>query len=174
MSGNRVSDALGIVCIALAIFHIFFIVVPYQRDEMILEGSDFDIAENLTVPFHASFPLRSYDQSVDISIACANGSLDIVVLKSTEWNAWNGGGNYSALYETTNVTSVMTTLEINPPYFGSIDIILQTNYGDVWMAVSTVSHSMDYNNSVASLSLGASIVFALLWICSTNKMPKSP
>ncbi|MHA3964110.1 MAG: hypothetical protein AM325_011305 [Candidatus Thorarchaeota archaeon SMTZ1-45] len=158
---NWVSIVLAFVCIGFVVGSALSFAVPYQKDEMILEGSDFGIVGGLTVPFHARFPLRSYNQSIDIFLQCTNGSLDIVVLKATEREAWYQGENYSVYYEARNVTSVMTTVEIYPPDIYSIDIIFQTNYGDVQMSVSMTSQWMGYDDSTGFNSLLVAIPFGL-------------
>ncbi len=172
MRGNWVSIILTFVCIGFIVGSAFSFMVPYQNDALVLTGSDFAIVGGLKAPFHAYFPLRSFNQSIDISLACTNGSLDIVVLNSTEWVAWYQGENYSAYYEATNVTSVMTTVEINPPSIRSIDIILQTNYGDAWMSVSIFGHWMEYDDSTGVNSLLVAIPFALGSFFYATKKPK--
>ncbi len=173
MKGNWVSIILTFVCIGFIVGSALSFIVPYQKDGMILTGSDFGIRGGLTAPFHASFPLRSYNQSIDIFLDCRNGSLDIVVLKSTEWDAWYHGENYSAYYEVRNVTSVMTTVEINPPSIHSIDIILQTNYGEAWMSVSIINHCMEYDESTGVNSLLVAIPFGLGSFYYASKKPKN-
>jgi len=173
MRGNWVSIVLAFVCIGFIVGSALSFTIPYQEEGLVLTGSDFGIVGGLKAPFHAYFPLRSYNQSIDIFLQCTNGSLDIVVLKSTEWSAWYQGENYSAYYEASNVTSVMTTIEINPPSIGSIDIILQTNYGDAWMSVSIFNHWMGYENSTGVNSLLVAIPFGLGSFFYANKKTKN-
>jgi len=173
MRGNWVSIILAFVCFGFIVGSALSFTVPYQDEELVLTGSDFGIVGGLIAPFHAHFPLRSHNQSIDIFLQCTNGSLDIVVLKSTEWSAWDQGENYSAYYEASNVTSVMTTIEINPPSIGSIDIILQTNYGDARMAVSIFNHWMGYEDSTGVNSLLVAIPFGLGSFFYANKKTKN-
>jgi hypothetical protein len=70
-----------------------------------------------------------------------------------------------------NATSVMTTVEINPPYIHDIDIIMQANYGDVEMSVDISSHWMGYNDSTGVNSLLAAMPFALCSIYYAKKKP---
>ncbi|MFW9832656.1 MAG: hypothetical protein ACFFEK_01565 [Candidatus Thorarchaeota archaeon] len=133
--------------------------VPYQNDGLVVEG-DLGILDGLTAPYYAYFPWRSYNQTIDIFLDCTNGSLDILVLNFTERESWYHGENYSAYYEARNVTSVMTTVEINPPH-RSIDVILQTNYGNVSMSVSIYGHWMEFDESTAGNSLLVAIPFGL-------------
>jgi hypothetical protein len=171
MRGNGVSIILAFVCIGFIVGSVLSFTIPYQREQMILWGSNFGILDHLTDSSHVEFPFRSYNQSIDIFLQCTNGSLDIVILKSTEWDAWNNGENYSAYYEMKNVTSVMTTVEINPPYIHLIDIIMQTNYGDVEMSVDISIHWIDYNDLTGVNSLLAAIPFALCSIYYAKKKP---
>lgn len=161
MRGNRVSIILAFVCIGFIVGSTLSFIVPNQYDEMILMGSDIGIVNDLKVPFHVRFPLRSYNQSIDIFLECTNGSLDIVILKSTDWDSWYHRENYTAYFEVRNATSIMTTVDINPPYNRLIDIILQTNYGDARMSVSLSSHWMGYDITTGVNSLLVAIPFAL-------------
>jgi hypothetical protein len=156
---NGVSIILAFVCIGFIVGSAISFIFPYQKDEMILTGLNFGILGGLTAPFHASFPWMSYNQSLDIFLDCNNGSLDILVMKYTEWDAWYQGENYSTYYEVRNVTSVMTTVEISPPSIDTIYITLQTNYGDAWMNVSITSHCMDYDEQTGVNSLLVAIPF---------------
>ena len=173
MRGNTTSNVLVALFIGLVAISAYFYVVPYENEVGILEGDDFGILDHLTAPFHASYPMRSYDQSIEISLSCTEGSLDLVVLRSTEWGAWYSEENYTAYFEVTNATYVMETIEIEPPYVGSIDIIIQTNYGDVEMSVSIISRSMEYNHAAGFTALLAAIPILLVWICYVNRMPKN-
>jgi len=161
MRRNGVSIILAFVCIGFIVGATLSFTIPYQEERLILTGTDFGIVGGLTAPFHAYFPLRSYNQSIEIFLNCSNGSLDIFVLKSTEWNAWYHGENYSAYYEARNVTNVMITVEINPPSISSIDIILQTNYGDARMSVSVSNYWLGYNDSTGVNSLIVAMPFGL-------------
>jgi hypothetical protein len=160
MKGKRVSIALAFVCIGFLVGSAISFMVPYHRDEIIEAEEDLNIAGGLTVCFHSIFPLRSYNQSIDISLECTNGSLDIAVLKTTERSAWEQGVNYSAYYEAENVTSVVIAAEISPSYT-SISICLRTDYGDAQMIVSISSHWMEYDDSTGLNSLLVAIPFAL-------------
>jgi len=173
MRGNTSSNVLCILFVGLIAVSAFFFLVPYESEITILEGTEFGILDHLTAPYHAYFPMRSHDQSIEIFLSCTEGSLDLVLLKSTEWGAWYNEENYTAYYEATNVTFVMATIQIEPPYIGSIDIIMQTNYGDVEMSVSIVSRSMEYNHTAGITVLLAAIPIALAWICYMNRMPKN-
>lgn len=126
----------------------------------------------LTIPLHAYFPWRFHNQSIDIFLQCTNGSLDIVVLNYNEWSAWDQGENYSAYYEASNVTSVMTTIEIDPPVTGSIDIILQTIYGEAWMSVNIFNHWMGYDDATGMNSLIVAIPFGWGSFYYATKEPK--
>ncbi|TFH02332.1 MAG: hypothetical protein E4H14_17735 [Candidatus Thorarchaeota archaeon] len=152
---------MAFVCIGFIVGATLSFTVPYQMDQLILVGDNFGILNDLTAPFHTSFPLRSYNQSIDIFLECTNGSLDIVILNSTDWGSWYRGENYTAYFEVRNATSIMTTVEINPPYNRLIDIILQTNYGDARMSVSLSSHCMWYDITTGVNSLLVAIPFAL-------------
>ena len=156
---SRISIILAFVCIGFIVGFTISFIVPYQKDEAVLIGSDLGILDGLTVPFHSYFPWRSYNQSLDIFLDCRNGSLDILVFKSSEWTAWHEGENYSAYYEARNVTSVTTTVEISPQSIDTIDIILQTNYGDVRMNVNIISHCLEYDESTGVNSLLVAIPF---------------
>ena len=160
------------MCIGFLFGAILSFTVPHQEEGLVLTGSNFGIVGGLTAPSHAYFPLRSFNQTIDIFLQCTNGSLDIVVLNSDEWTAWNQGENYSAYYEATNVTSVMTTVEIDPPSIRSIDIIIQTNYGDVWMIVNIFNQWMGYDDSTGMSSLLVAIPFGLGSVYYATKEPK--
>jgi len=135
--------------------------IPQQYDEEIVSFYDLGVVEGLTVPYHEIFPLRSYDQSIDITLTCTDGSLDIVVLESTEWEAFLHAEDYSAYFEAKNVTSAMTTVAINPPSNHWIDIMLQTNYGAVNISLSLSSHWMGYDITTAINSALVAIPFAI-------------
>ena len=172
MRGNWVSVICAFVCIGFLIGATLSFTVPYQEEGLVLTGSNFGILGGLTAPFHAHFPWRSHNQTIDIFLQCTNGSLDIVVLNSNEWSAWDQGENYSAYFEATNVTSVMTTIEISPPIVGSIDIILQTNYGEAWMSVNIFNHWMGYDDTTGMTSLIVAIPFGLVAYYYATKEPK--
>ncbi|MGY5859886.1 MAG: hypothetical protein RTU63_11005 [Candidatus Thorarchaeota archaeon] len=161
MRGNRVSIVLALITIGFVIGSAYSFMVPYEIDRMILIGDNFGILDDLTAPFHTSYPWRSHNQSIDILFACTEGALDIIVLKGTEWNAWYTGENYSAYYEARNVTSAMITVRIEPSELHTIDIILQTNYGEVRMDISIYSHCWAYNDSAGVTSLLVAIPFAI-------------
>ena len=161
---NWISIILGIICIGFITGAVYNIAVPYESNTVILQGTDFGILDGLTAPFHERFPYRSYDQTIEIYLTCVNGSLDLVVIKDAEWNAWENGGNYTPYYEATNVTAVMTTVDIEPAYAGLIDIIMQTNYGDVSIGISIIGHAMVYDYMTAINSLAIAVPFGLLWI----------
>ena len=171
MRGNWVSIVLAFVCIGFIVGATISFTIPHQEEGLVLTGSDFGIVGGLTAPFHAYFPWRTYNQTIDIFLQCTNGSLDITVLRSDEWNAWDQGENYSAYFEMRNVTSIMTTIEIDPPY-RSIDVILQSNYGDVWMSVSIYNYWLGYNDSTGMNSLLVAIPFGLGSLYYANKEPK--
>jgi hypothetical protein len=172
MRGNWVSIVLAFVCIGFVVGAVLSFTVPYQEEEMILWGPDFGIVANLKAPFHTEYPMRSYNQSIHIDLHCTKGSLDIVVLKTTEWDAWDQGDNYSAYFEAKNVTDVMTTIEVSPPYSLLIDIILVTNYGDAWMSVDLSSHWMGFDDSTGMNSLLLAIPFTAGSFYYANKKPK--
>jgi hypothetical protein len=172
MRGNWVSIVLAFVCIGFVVGAVLSFTVPYQEEQMILWDSDFGILANLKAPFHTEFPMRSYEQSIQIYMHCTNGSLDIVVLKAIEWNAWYQGENYTAYFEARNVTDVMTTIEINPTYNFLIDIILVTDYGDAWMSVDLSSHWMGFDDSTGMNSILVAIPFAAGSFYYANKKPK--
>lgn len=164
MRKSRVSLILISLCILLVGNSIFYFVVPIERDEMILEGN-FGIVENLKIPFHAFFRERSQNQSIVISLTCSEGSIDLVVLESTEWESWYNGSEYTALYEWTNTSFVDTVIPIHPLYKGYIDIFIATTYGDVTLASASIhSHSMSYDDNTAVLSLFGAISFVLVGV----------
>ena len=92
-------------------------------------------------------------------------------MRSDEWIAWDEGENYSVYYEMRNVTSVLTTIEIDPPY-RSIDIILQSSYGDVWMSVSIYNYWLGYDDLTGMNSLLVAIPFGLGSLYFATKEPK--
>ena len=161
MRGNGVSIVLAFVCIGFIVGSVHSFIAPYEMDQLILTGSNFGILDDLTAPFHARFPWRSFNRSIDIFFACTEGALDIIVLNGTEWNAWYNGENYSAYYEARNVTSLMISVEIASSYYQSIDIILQTNYGDARMDISMFSRWLGYDDSTGVSSLLVAIPFAI-------------
>lgn len=172
MRGNWVSIVLAFVCIGFVVGAVLSFAVSYQGEEMILWGSGFWILDEQDVHFHAEFPIRSYNQSIQIYLHCTNGSLDIFVLNGTEQTAWYNGKNYAAYFEVRNVTDVMTTIEINPPDSSMIDIIFVTNYGDAWMNVDLSSHWMGYDDSTGMNSILVAIPFAVGSFYYANKKPK--
>ena len=161
MRGNRVSIVLGFVCIGFIVGSVHSFIAPYEMDQLILIGDNFGILDDLNATFHTSFHLRSYNRSVDISFACTEGALDIIVLNSSEYFAWYNGENYSALFEARNVTSRMISVEITPFQYQSIDIILQTNHGDARMDISMYSRWLGYDDSTGVSSLLVAIPFAI-------------
>lgn len=173
MRGNWVSIVLAFVCIGFIVGATLSFMVPDQFEENIVSAGDLGIFENLTVPYHTRFPQRSYEQVIDISLQCTNGSLDIIVLKSTEWDAWAHNENYTPYFEATNVTSVMTIIEISPPYMRLIDIILETNYGYAEMSVSISSHCMWYDVTTGVNSLLIAIPFAVALVYYGTKKTKN-
>lgn len=161
MRGSRVSIILAFICIGFIVGSAIAFAVPYQYEEDIESFSHLGIVENLTVPFHELFPLRSYDQSIDIFLNCEDGAIDIYVLESTEWDAFVHAENYSAYFEAKNVTNVMTTVEIDPPSNHWIDIIMQTKYGGVNITITISSHWMGYDITTAINSALVAIPFAI-------------
>ena len=161
MRGNGVSIVLAIICIGFIVGSAYSFMVPYEINQLILEGDNLGILSDLTIPLHTGFPWRSFNQSIDISFACTNGSLDVIILTSIEWIAWYYGGNYSAIYEARNVSSLMISVMIEPSYYSTIDVILETNYGDAWMDIRMYSHSWGYNDSTGLVSLLVAIPFAV-------------
>ena len=161
MSGKGGSIILAFMCVGFIVGSVISFAVPCQYEDTIESLSDLGIVEDLNVPFHEIFPLSSYDQSIDITLLCTDGSLDIIILETTEWDAFIHSENYSAYFEAKNVTSVMTTVEINPPSNHWIDIILQTKYGGVNMSIIIVSHWMRYDITTAVNSLLVAIPFSV-------------
>lgn len=162
MSKSGGSIILGFLFLFLLGNSIFYFVVPYENDEMIIEG-DLGIVDNLKVPFHAYFWTRSQNQSIEISLTCTEGSIDIVVFNSSDWVSWYNGSEYTAYYESTNTTFVNTVIQISPQYRGMIDIVISTNYGDVAMVVSMYSHSISYDDNTAIWSLFGAVTIVLVW-----------
>ena len=164
MRKKTVSSILSLLCLLLVGNSIFYFVVHSESDSMILEGN-FGIIDNLKIPFHAHFWERSQNQSIDISLYCSEGSIDLIILESTEWESWYNGSEYTALYEWTNTSYVDTVVQIDPSYKGFIDIFISTAYGDVALVVSIFSHSMSYDDTTAGLSLfGAfSLILVLVY-----------
>ena len=140
---------------------------------MIIEG-DFGIVDDLKVPFHARFWARSQNQSIEISLTCTEGSIDIVVFNSTDWESWYNGYEYTAYYESTNTTFVNTVIQISPLYRGMIDIVISTNYGDVAMVVSMYSHSITYDDNTAIWSLFGAVTIVLVWQYYRNRTKTTP
>jgi hypothetical protein len=173
MRGNWVSFVLAFICVGFIVGATLSFIIPYPYEENILSDSDLGIFENLTVPYHTRFPQRSYEQVIDISLQCTNGSLDIIVLKSTEWDAWTHGENYTPYFEATNVTSVMTAIDIDPAYMRLIDIILETNYGYAEMSVRISSHCMWYDVTTGVNSLLVAIPFAVAAVYYGTKETKN-
>jgi len=173
MRGSRVSIILAFICIGFIVGSVISFAIPYQYEENIVSMSDLGAVEDLTIPFHEIFPLGSYDQSIDIFLNCEDGSLDIFVMESTEWDAFTHLENYSAYLEAKNVTGVMTTVEIDPPSNHWIDIILQTKYGGVNMSISITSHCMAYDTTTAINSALISIPFAIGSFYYYPKKPKT-
>jgi len=173
MRGSRISIILAFICIGFIVGSVISFAVPYQYEEDIESISHLGVLENLTVPFHELFPLRSYDQSIDISLTCMDGSLDFYVLESTEWDSFVHAENYSAYFEAKNVTHVMTTVEIDPPSNHWIDIILQTKYGGVNISISITSHWTGYDITTAINSALIAIPFAIGSFYYYPKRPKT-
>ena len=161
MRGKWISAILAFICIGFLVGSVISFAVPNRYEDTVESMSDLGIVENLTVPFPEIFPLSSYNQSIDITLTCTDGSIDILVMESTEWEAFVHSENYSAYFEAKNVTSVMTTVEINPPSNHWIDIILQTKYGGVNMSIIIVSHWMRYDITTAVNSLLVAIPFSV-------------
>ena len=169
MSKSGVSIIQGLLFLVLVGNSIFYFVVPYENDEMILEAGDLGIVDNLKVPFHAYFRTRSQNQSVDISLICTEGSIDIVVFNTTEWLSWYSGSEYTAYYESTNTSFVDTVIQIDPLYLGTIDIVISTTYGDVTMNVNMHSRSITYDDTTAVFSLFGAVSLVLVWIFYHNR-----
>ncbi len=70
------------------------------------------------------------------------------------------------------MTSVMITIEIDPPSIRSVDIILQTNYGFVKMDVSIYNRWMGYDESTGMNSLLVAIPFGVGSFFYATKKPK--
>ena len=158
---------LGIVWVLLVLSAGFFYLVPYERIEIAEDVEDLGIGGYLTIPHHLLFTPRSYEQTIDIAVACIVGTIDIVVLNSNEWGSWYTGEEYSSYYELKNASEISTTITIDPPYEGSIDIMIQTNYGDVILSASMVGHSMAYNELLAILSVSFALPFIVGWVVLT-------
>ncbi|MGY5879296.1 MAG: hypothetical protein RTV31_03550 [Candidatus Thorarchaeota archaeon] len=170
MRKKTVSNILSVLCILLVGNSIFYFVVPSESDAMILEGN-FGIVDNLKVPFHAHFWERSQNQSIDISLYCSEGRIDLVVLEFTEWESWYNGSEYTALYEWTNTSHVDTVVQIDPSYKGIIDIFFSTAYGDANMVVSIYSRSISYDDTTAVYSLIGAFSLGLVLVYH-HKKPK--
>lgn len=161
MRGNRISIVLAFICFGFIVGSIISFTVPNQYEENIESMSNLGIVDGLNVPFNELFPLTSYNQSIDIFLTCIDGSLDIMVLETTEWDAYVHAENYSVYFEARNVTGVMTTVEINPPSNHWIYIMLQTKYGGVNVSFSISSHWMGYDIATAVNSALVAIPFGV-------------
>ena len=161
MRGKWISAILAFICIGFLVGSVISFAVPNRYEDTVESMSDLGIVENLTVPFPEIFPLSSYNQSIDITLTCTDGSIDILVMESTEWEAFVHSENYSAYFEAKNVTSVMTTVEIDPPSNHWIDIMLQTKYGGVNMSIIIISHWMRYDITTAMNSAFVAVPFGL-------------
>ena len=170
MRKNTVAAILAILCILLVGNSIFNFFIPSETDETILEGNH-GIVENLKIAFHTHYMERSENQSVAITLSCSEGSLDLVILESTEFMSWYNGSEYTALYEFTNTSFVDGVFQIDPTYKGFIDIGMSTPYGDVTFWGNIHSRSIVYNDIIAIISLAAA--FALIvFIIDLNKKPQ--
>ncbi|TFG26862.1 hypothetical protein EU528_13725 [Candidatus Thorarchaeota archaeon] len=173
MRGNMISIILAFICVGFVVGSAYSFMVPYEMEQLILVGDNFGILDDLTVPSHTSFPWRSFNQSIDIFIVCTNGSLDIIIFKSMDWIAWDAGENVSTYYEARNVSSLVLSVVIEPSYYYTIDIIMQTNYGDAWMDISMYSRWWGYDDSSVVTSLLVAIPFAIGSYYFTPKKSKN-
>lgn len=171
MRKNTISIILSIMCILLVGNSIFYFIVPSENNAMILEGN-LGIVENLKVPFHAHFMERSENQSITISLACSEGSIDLVVLEFSEWESWYNGSEYTALYEWTNTSHVDTVVQIDPSYKGIIDIFFSTAYGDVVFSVIIYSRTISYDDITAGFSLFPAFALILVLVYHHKKPEK--
>ncbi len=164
MRRNRTSDILAIFVVLIIVNAGVFYFVPFERVEVAAEIEYLGIVGYLTIPYHLLFTPRSFSQAIDIAITCSEGTIDLVVLNSNEWGNWYIDEDYSAYYEIENASVILTTIDLTTPYEGAIDIIIQTNYGDVVLSGVIEGHSMAYNEPIAIVSLTLAIPFIVGWI----------
>jgi len=156
MRGNGTSFILGFICIVFVLGSVYSFATPYETNQLILVGDNLGILSDLTIPFHTSFPWRSFNQSIDIAFTCTNGSLDIIIYKSV-----NVGGNTSPYYDARNVSSLVLSVVFEPSYYYTVNIILETNYGDAWMDINMYSHWWGYNDSAGLVTILVALPFGL-------------
>ena len=118
------------------------------------------------------FPSGSFNQEIFVNITFNEGKLTIFLLDSEqEYNFWMGH-SYTPYWEGVNITNVLTTIQINPPFHLTGALIFYCEEDSTFQREIHVSY-FRYYTSYAVVFLGIMIVLISYYYYRKYKIYKS-
>ena len=118
------------------------------------------------------FPSGSINQEVYLNLTVIEGNLTIILLDDEqEYNFWMGLP-YTPYWEVINITDVLTTIQINPPFHFSGFLIFYGEEDSIYQGEIYISY-FRYYTSYAVVFLGITIVLVSYYFYRKYKIYKS-
>jgi len=123
--------------------------------------------------FHSLwFPSGSINQEVYLNITLIEGKLTITLLDDEQWYNFWMGHSYTPYWEVINITDVLTTIQINPPFQFSGFLIFYGEEDSIYQGEIFVSYYR-YYTSYAVVFLGIAILLISYYFYRKYKIFKS-
>ena len=122
---RKKKSTILIIGIIISSFGLLFMIIPFPSNIVIENLGQFGISKGVSHVVHYNYHMFSHNQELIISLGAVNSSFSILVIDDSNFEAWNNDeGGYLPIYEETNTSGIYTSLYLNQPFIGNINIII--------------------------------------------------